>query len=507
MQFAVSEPTSPAAASDTPIPSCLSAIFAELSQQGISYCYWKSSLRIERALSGEGDVDLLVALSDLHRFELILNQEGFKRFPSTANCDHPSISSYLGFDERTGRLFHLHVHFKLILGEPLFKNYHIPWEQALLARTITHPLFRVRTLDPAAEALLLAVRKSIELSPVDPVNLRNMQSIKQKFALDQEALRQRVDLAQLRGLAGGLLSQDMADLPAQILFDTGVPGQSATAARRMRSHLALFRSYNGLEARLRGFWAAIQWAAGGLNKTYLHIPRPWSRRAPGGGRVVAMIGVDGSGKSTAVSTIKSWLKDEVDVMPIYFGTGDGRPSLLLLPLKLLVPLATSVIGVKPKGSSHGKVSDKKPGALYSVLLTIWSTVLAFEKRGKLISAHRGADRGMFVLTDRYPQDEIAEFNDSPLLVRLSNVPDWLRRFEARAYALSRRLPPDLVVKLIVRRETAARREPDMSPALIDKRLNWVTQLKFSGARIASIDAEQPLEKVILAIKREVWRTL
>ena len=114
---------------------------------------------------------------------------------------------------------------------------------------------------------------------------------------------------------------------------------------------------------------------------------------------------------------------------------------------------------------------------------------------------------MFVLTDRYPQDEIAEFNDSPLLVRLSNVPDWLRRFEARAYALSRRLPPDLVVKLIVRRETAARREPDMSPALIDKRLNWVTQLKFSGARIASIDAEQPLEKVILAIKREVWRTL
>ena len=32
----------------------------------IGYCYWKSSRRVQAALSGESDLDLLVARSDLH---------------------------------------------------------------------------------------------------------------------------------------------------------------------------------------------------------------------------------------------------------------------------------------------------------------------------------------------------------------------------------------------------------------------------------------------------------
>ena len=90
--------------------------------------------------------------------------------------------------------------------------------------------------------------------------------------------------------------------------------------------------------------------------------------------------------------------------------------LFFLPFKLLAPLITKLMDAKPKGSSHGKVSDKAPGSLYSILVTIWATVLAIEKRNKLLSAHRGADRGLFVLTDRYPQDEILGFNDGPCLL-------------------------------------------------------------------------------------------
>ncbi len=220
-----------------------------------------------------------------------------------------------------------------------------------------------------------------------------------------------------------------------------------------------------------------------------------------------MIGVDGSGKSTAVKAIRAWLKNEVDVMPVYFGTGDGKPSLLLVPLKLALPLVTRLMGAKPKGSSHGNVSDQGPGPVYSVLLMIWATVLAIEKRGKLLDARRGAERGLLVLTDRYPQDEIPDFNDGPLLPRLSKAPHWMRRFEANAYALARRLPPDLVLKLIVTPETAARREPDMKPALIERRIEYVRKLTFAGAPSVLIDAEQPLEHVILAIKQEIWRIL
>jgi len=497
----------PVPAAEIAIPRCLTALFFQLEQQRVSYCYWKSSRRIWSALSGASDVDLLVAPSDLHRFELILLAQDFRRFSTLAHRDHPSIVSFLGFDETAGRLIHLHVHYRLILGEPLFKNYHVPWEREILARSVIDPVFQVRTLDAVSEALLLAVRRSIELSRLDPVSLRSWRSVEEKFALDQENLSERVDRLALCALSGKLLGEDAANLPGDIVFAARSSLRAAAAARQLKRRLAPYRTYNGPEARIRALSRAAAWAAGAVNKRYLHLPRPWSRRPPGGGRVVSLIGVDGSGKSTAVATLTSWLASELDVMPVYFGTGDGRPSLLLLPLKLLLPLASLLIGTKPKGSSHGRVSDQQPGRLYSVLLMVWATVLAMEKRKKLLSAHRGADRGLFVLTDRYPQDEIAEFNDGPLLPRLNNVPKWLRGFETRAYALARRLPPDLVLKLVVSHATAARREPDMSPAVIEQRLVGVTNLKFAGAKVVSIDAQQPLETVSLALKREVWRIL
>ena len=111
------------------------------------------------------------------------------------------------------------------------------------------------------------------------------------------------------------------------------------------------------------------------------------------------------------------------------------------------------------------------------------------------------------MTDRYPQNEILDFNEAPMLARLNNVPGWLRRFEENAYAPARRLPPDLVVKLLVSQATAERREPGTQSRRDRAAPGVVKKLKFAGATVVSIDAEQPLERVSLAIKREVWRIL
>ena len=195
------------------------------------------------------------------------------------------------------------------------------------------------------------------------------------------------------------------------------------------------------------------------------------------------------------------------MVPIYFGTGGGRPSLILWPFKLMVPLITLFLKTKPKGASHGRISDRNPGMLYSVLLMVWATIVAVEKRIKLSTAHRGANRGLLVLTDRYPQNEILGFNEGPLMSRLTRVPIWLRRFEATAYSLAHRLPPDLVIKLVVTPETAARREPDMDPVVMRTRIADLPRLTFPGARVMSIDAEQPFIDVIRMVKREIWRLL
>src|SRR5215469_7966395 len=136
------------------IPSELLAVLDDFHRSRISYCYWKSSRRVAVVLAGQGDVDLLIAREDQHRSQAILLDRGFKLFPSIANRDHAAIVSFLGHDELGGRLIHLHLHFRLIVGERLLKNYRLPWEAIILSRAILHPTFSIRILDPTSEALL-----------------------------------------------------------------------------------------------------------------------------------------------------------------------------------------------------------------------------------------------------------------------------------------------------------------------------------------------------------------
>jgi hypothetical protein len=489
---------------DNPVLPILLVVLGELNERKISYCYWKSSQRLQFALGGFGDLDLLIGKEDLHRAEAILLEHEFKSFPSVSGRDHPAISSFLGYDELSGQLIHLHLHFRLIVGERLLKNYRIPWEEIILSQAIIHPTLPVRILDPLSEALLVVVRACLELRRLDPISFRSWEATKDKFALDRGELSARIDPLMLSKFATECFGDDLGHHVTEAIYSDQPLELLSDLRRRVERHFAPYRTYNAAEARVRSIGRAVLWLAGGLNKRILHLPRTSNRRAPGGGSVVAVIGVDGSGKTTVVATIREWLGSETDVVPMYFGTGEGRPSLLLRPLKLLIPFITRFIRAKPKGASHGSISDRAPGRLYGVLLMVWAVAVAIEKRKKLIAARRGANRGLIVLADRYPQNEILGFNDGPLLNRLTNLPRWIGRFETAAYALAQRLPPDLVIKLEVTPETAAKREPSMSPTVIEERIASIKRLTFHSRRVKSIDAEQPLADVVAAVKREIW---
>ena len=504
MQDAPNE-TVPADARRSPRVAALTRLVASFDRHAVGVCYWKSGLRLAAAMAGHSDLDLLADRADQHLVTRILLEEGWKPFPTVAQRDHPAITSFLGYDEPSGRLLHVHLHFDVMLGERLLKNYRLPFARSLLDHALPDPLHRIRVLDPADAAVLLPLRASLEQRWTDPVALRHWRATTRKFAADRVALLPQVDRGAFRRHAAMLLDSPTAALAERWMY--GPAHGRGALQRHIRRALREYRTYQEPEARLRAVGRALHWLAGGLNRRSLHLPRPWHRQVPGGGRVVALLGVDGSGKTTVGAAIRSWLDGEVDVLPMYFGTGDGRPSLLLAPLKAMVPLATRLLRHKPRGASHGAVSGDAPSFAYGALLMLWSAVLAVEKRGKLRAARRAASRGLLVVTDRFPQDEIADYNDGPLLPRLPRVPRWLRRFEARSYALARQLHPDLVIKLEAPPDTLAWREPTMDPGVIRARVGALQRLAFPGAQMVRVDATQPLDGVVRAVKRAVWSLL
>ena len=492
---------------DTPVNDLLLQVIAAIFRQNIRCCYWKSSARLPAALAGETDLDLLVSRHDQHRLQACLLENGLKLFPTVASRSDPAMTSYLGYDEPSGLIVHVHVHTCVVSGYRLLSEYRLPWAEAILEHSVPHPRFPVNVPDPATEAVLLITRGLLELRRSDPVAAANWDAMRRKFDTDRHALAARVDPALLRVRSADLMGEPIAERLAAALTDR-LPLERQRGLRRLvRKQLAPHRAFNSIETAARAVTRGVSWVAGALNQRYLHLPRPLHRVAPGGGIVVALMGVDGSGKSTAVAGLRRWLGAEVDTMPIYFGTGDGRPSLILLPLKLLVPLFTRLTSSRPKGSSHGNVSDRPPGLIYSLLLTLWAFALAIEKRHKLLQARRAADRGMVVIADRFPQDQFASFNDGPLLPRLKRVPRWLRQFEASAYELSRRVPPDLVIKLTASPHLIAKREPAMNRDVIRQRTSELQMLTYPESTVVCIDAAQPLDSVFRQIRNEVWRHL
>ncbi|MCF6100415.1 hypothetical protein [Mesorhizobium muleiense] len=481
---------------------------AEFGRQKISYCYWKSATKLESALCGDGDIDILVARTDQNRAQAILLSRDFKFFPSVGDREAPAVFTYLCYDEPSGRLLHIHLHLRLVVGGPLAKNWHLPWEDTVLSRAAPHAYLPVRQVDSACEALLLLTRNCLELGGWDPVSIRRGAAKRKEFDDARLELASRVECGDLRRLAAGFLSDDVADMVVDSLFSDQSAAWRAPLARAIRRHLSTGgSSYNGPEARLRSVGRSIVWVAGRLNKAIVHAPRPWHRRPAGGGIVVAFVGVDGSGKSTLIAALKDWLGIKVDVLPIYFGTGDGRPSLYLRPLKWLMPLATWMLGRKPRVASHGKASAGPPSLAYSILLAVWAIAVAADKRVKLTATWRAANRGLVVLADRYPQNESKNFNDGPLLERVPAVPEWLRHRELGVYQLAHRLPPDLVLKLMAPSETLAAREPAMDITVISRRLDALAGLAFGNAEVVCIDVDRPLDEVIRSVKRAIWQCL
>ncbi len=472
----------------------------------IAWCYWKSSRRAAEALAGLTDLDILVARASQHDARRVLLECGFRPFVPVAIAD-VSVECYLNYDEPSGRIAHVDLHVRLTVGGALLKTHWLPWEERLIERATFRADLDLPQLDPLSEAVLLVVRSSLELRWYDLITPRNRALKVKKFTLDRMLLASHVEPEALRSRAAELLGPAVAASVAEVLFDPRPLRKQRRLRRRIRHALVHFRTWGGGEGLIRTLWRGSCVAMHRLNRRKLHWPRPWNRRAAGGGMVVAVIGVDGAGKSTLVRGLRGWLEGEVDVLPLYFGTGDGPASWFLAPVKRLVPLVSRLLRRKSAGSSHGLPTPRAPGIAYGLSLAIWALLVAFEKRTKLRAAHRAASRGMVVIADRYPQNESPDFNDGPLLPRLKRVPQWLRTFERAAYTRAQERRPDVAIKLVASPELIAVREPTMDPDLIRARTTALGPLSLGCAQVTAITASQPAVEVLQAAKRVIWRSL
>lgn len=127
-----------------------------LSVQAIPYCHWKSTTNIEASLRGETDLDLLVAPECREACLALLDKLGFYQASNPWELDLPGISHYFGYDRPSGCLVHVHLHFQLIVGDDLLKNYRIPAEKVFFNSAIT--VNHIAVPAPEVEFIIFVLR-------------------------------------------------------------------------------------------------------------------------------------------------------------------------------------------------------------------------------------------------------------------------------------------------------------------------------------------------------------
>lgn len=484
-------------------------LLARLHDAQLRYCHWKSNEHLGAAVRGDTDLDVLVETGRSDDLTRILGESGFRRFQSTAFTAYPGVEDYLAYDEETGQLVHLHLHHRLTLGEIHLKGYRLPWEEEALSSRSFDTANGIYVASAEMEMLLLLVRDALKrrLRTILVSRIRGGPArgdLGREFAWLQDRADPERVVALATRLVGPEVEPSLRDILGRGLDAEGRAGFAAIVRPAMQWH----RTYRPLWAaalvQLRG---AI-WILGGLSRHRFHWAIPLRRVSPRGGICVALLGSDGAGKSTVSADTVTWFSQKLDVVPIYFGSGDGPASLVRMPLIL----ARRLVDRRAPSSSPGQRRSGYRGILRSIALVPWALSLSLEKRAKLRRMVRARNRGMIVICDRFVQDQISGMNDGRLLDDFAQsrwrLARLLARWEARPYADARLDPPDLVIKLVASPECALSRRPEMTAEEIEARIAAVRSFRFPDAVIVTeVDADQPLEDVIRTVRRHVWKLL
>jgi len=402
----------------------LTAVFNELDDADIVWCLLRGE---DSPLALGGDVDLLVAASDFSLIHALVERMGFARIPAWG---HGSHAFFLTYEPATDVWIKLDVVTELAFGPGFVLPTHT--ESECLARRERAAGVPVLCDQDAAWALLLhrLIDERASIRSIDPGRLADLAS----RAAGDGPLARFVDSVSPSAWSSTRIIEQARLGNSEALADLG---QQLTASwRRQRRREVRRREFVNRMWRWSGKWLALRW-----------------RRGLG----VALLGLDGAGKSTLASGIEQ---------TFYF------------------PSRSVYMGLHQQPSRQGATI---PGlGLAARLSTQWTRWLraAYHQR-----------RGRLVLFDRYTHD-----------ARIPGRAGRSLRTRAYRWLLAHACPPpDLSLLLDTPSEMLLRRKPGHElPVLERERHAWgelVPRLRGGVVIDASRDAE--------ALRREataiIWR--
>ncbi len=494
----------------------LGTVLDELGRADVRYCMWKSNEHLAAAMAGRTDLDVLVDPACATTFREVLERNGVKRLQPPPGAAFPGMEHFLGCDRDSGRLFHLHVHSQLVLGERFVKNYRIPLEREFVDSA--RALDGVPVPAPELELGVLGARALLKYRPRDAIKdaLRiRTPGIKASMQVEIRWLLERTTIDEVRAR----FASNHGAIPAEV-----VAGFLEAFERDPRAGLRFFR----IRGRLRTALRAHQ-RHGRLVATVDYVSIAWRhrrrlRRRPlearmrpiRGGTTIALVGADGAGKSTIAAALTGWLGWKLQVRSAYLGSKE--PSLA--SRWTYVVFRAFRRGQRAAGARRGmgSVVASPMASARDAAHAVHHLANARDRLRRYEAGLRDSRAGRIVIFDRFPLESVSRSGEHRLLdgpqVRTiqggstRGIVGALARAEERVYG--RFALPDHLVVLEVSPEVSFERKPDHRPDVLAAKSRAASELAELAKQsphpvdVIRVDADRPLDAVLREIEGRLW---
>ena len=504
-------------------------IFYAFDMADIKYAHFKSNTELEKSFLGKGDFDILVDSSRILEVEKILVMQNAKRFRTIREKTYPFVSSWLAFDNETGIIYHIHLHEKIVTGKIFLKDYIVPWEYHVLDTRVLDTKWNIYIANPNLEIILLAARSVLKSRNKDYLNaLFGKYQLHNDLDKERKELIGLISIAEVKRIVAQLFPLDNNGYFISFCTNDVITGDLfLKLSKVVRDELRNSRRYSVIVASVVSLFNRFTYWLRNHIVLYFNSNIIIKKTPPERGLIIALVGVDGSGKSSTTKELKKWMSSQIDNKQFYLGEGDGKTSLYVSVMKRLLNfyrmrrkdgsknvaatesnsiMAQSISNTKKKASFRRKVFAH---LRISMILNV-----EHHNMNKIRKMNSYRNIGGISFTDRYPQTESVGCNDGPKVPPFTEVLGDSRyiqrckRNEEKCLSIVEHVKPDLIFRLNITAETSMRRKPEQKNIKVyQKKIDLLNDVRFKGARIIDIDAEQPREQELLEIKRIIWNAI